>query len=92
LSGLFAVYNRSEKLTRRVRLKEMSITEILESSVEERLKVIGQIWDSIVEETEDLPLTEAQRVDLKRRLEEHRRNPQDVIPWEEAKAQILGRI
>ena len=69
----------------------MSISEILESSIEERLRAIGVIWDSIVEQTDNLPLTDAQREDLERRLEEHRLNPQAGISWEEAKAQILGR-
>ena len=68
----------------------MSITEILESSVEERLKVIGEIWESIVNETDDIPLTDAQREDLERRLDEHRQNPQAGFTWEEVKARILN--
>ncbi len=69
----------------------MSIAEILGSSVEERLRIIGEIWDSITNETDDIPLTEAQKTDLKRRWEDHQKNPQDVISWKEAKAQLFGR-
>ncbi len=67
----------------------MTLTEILESSVEERLRIIGEIWDSI--ESEHPPLTEAQRNDLAARLREHRENPQAGISWDEAKSQILSR-
>lgn len=69
----------------------MTLAEILESSVEERIKIIGEIWDSIENEAELPPLTDAQRFDLESRLREHRENPQAGLSWEEAKAQILGR-
>jgi putative addiction module component (TIGR02574 family) len=69
----------------------MTLSEILESSVEERIKIIGEIWDSIEQEAESPPLTDAQRVDLELRLREHRANPQSGISWEEAKARLLGR-
>jgi putative addiction module component (TIGR02574 family) len=69
----------------------MSLKEILESSVEVRLKAIEQIWESLSNEPEKIPLTEAQRRELDRRIEEHERNPNDTITWEEAKARILNR-
>jgi putative addiction module component (TIGR02574 family) len=56
------------------------------SSVD-RLRLMDEIWDSLDQE-EATQLTTAQTEDLKLRLEEHRRNPDDVIPWEEAKKQL----
>ncbi len=65
-------------------------------SVDERLELIEQIWDSIVEETESAPdafsLTEEQRVELERRLADHDRDPGSAIPWEEAVARIRGEL
>jgi putative addiction module component (TIGR02574 family) len=42
----------------------MSLKEILESSVEVRLKAIEQIWESLSSEPEKIPLTEMQRQEL----------------------------
>lgn len=65
-------------------------------SVDERLELIEQIWDSIVEETEGtsdaFSLTEEQRVELERRLAEHDRDPESAILWEEAVARIRGEL
>jgi putative addiction module component (TIGR02574 family) len=69
----------------------MSLKEILESSVEVRLKAIEEIWKSLSNEPEKIPLTEAQRQELDRRIEDHERNPNDTIAWVEAKARILNR-
>ncbi|MGH7564311.1 MAG: addiction module protein [Gemmatimonadota bacterium] len=65
-------------------------------SVNERLRLIEKIWDSIVEEAEGasdaLPLTEEQRVELDRRLAQHDRIPSSAIPWEEAVERIRGEL
>ena len=58
-------------------------------SVEERIELVEEIWDSIAEAT---PLTEAQRRELDRRLQDHEANPDDVLPWEVVKASITARL
>ena len=58
-------------------------------SVEERLALVEELWDSIAEAT---PLTNAQRAELERRLAEHEANPGDVISWEEVRASISARL
>ena len=60
-------------------------------SVEDRLRLVQEIWDSIAAIPEEIPLTEAQRGELERRLAAHAANPQDVVPWEEVKAKALAR-
>jgi putative addiction module component (TIGR02574 family) len=61
-------------------------------NVEERLALIGEIWDSIAVTPESIPLTEAEKKELDRRLEDYRANPSKVIPWEVAKAEALARF
>jgi putative addiction module component (TIGR02574 family) len=68
-----------------------TIAEIETLSVEDRLRIVEAIWDSIAAEPENLPLTEAQRLELERRLVEDREDPDDVVPWDEVKAQMLAR-
>jgi putative addiction module component (TIGR02574 family) len=60
-------------------------------SLEDRLRLVQDMWDSIAATPEQLPLTEAQRSELERRLAAHAANPQDVVPWEEVKAKALAR-
>lgn len=72
-----------------VSLKSLGIDRL---SVEERLALVEELWDSIADSSADLPLTDAQRAELDRRLTEHEANPDDVVPWEDIKASIGGRL
>ncbi len=66
----------------------MSI-DIAKMSVDERLALIGDIWDSL--DPADIPLTGAQRVELDRRLDDLDRDPNLGIPWEDVLQQIRNR-
>jgi putative addiction module component (TIGR02574 family) len=70
-------------------LKSLGIDRL---NVAERLDLIEDIWDSIADMPEQLPLTEAQKQELDRRLAAHQANPNEVIPWEEIKAQAEARL
>lgn len=61
-------------------------------SVAERLALIGEIWDSIAADVGQAPLTEAQRLEVDRRLAAHRANPQAAVPWEQVEAEALARL
>ena len=67
-------------------LKALGIERL---SIEERISLVEEIWDSIAEVT---PLTDAQRIELDRRLQDHETNPGDVVPWEVVKASITARL
>jgi putative addiction module component (TIGR02574 family) len=54
----------------------------------ERIHLAEALWESITDEGHEPPLTPAQAQELDRRLEEHRRNPQTGIPWEQVKAEL----
>ena len=72
-----------------VSLKSLGIDQL---SVEERLALVQELWDSIAESAGELPLTEAQQAELDRRLAEHEAHPDDVVPWEDVKASIEARL
>ncbi len=55
---------------------------------DERLRLIEELWDSLRETPDAVPLTEAQRSELDRRLDEMERDGGEGIPWEE----VLQRI
>ncbi len=58
-------------------------------SVDERITLVQQIWDSIAAEADYLPLTDAQRQELERRADDETANPADAVPWEQVKAEAL---
>jgi len=64
------------------------IEEILNLSVEERIQLVEAIWDSIADRPESLPVTEAQRRELDRRLSEHLQDPGAARPWPEVRESL----
>lgn len=56
---------------------------------EERLALLGEIWDSL--EPEAVPVTDAQRQELDRRLDDLEDDRDLGIPWEEVLRQIRER-
>ncbi len=70
-------------------LKSLGIDQL---SVAERIELVQDIWDSIASTPEQLPLTEAQKQELDRRLAAHRANPGEAVPWEQVKAQAQARL
>ncbi len=72
-------------------MSKISLADVLELSVAERIQLAEDIWDTIPETSEAPKLTDAQRAELDRRLEEHRKNPEDGSSWEDVKARILSR-
>ncbi|HCE43673.1 MAG TPA: addiction module protein [Lentisphaeria bacterium] len=64
------------------------ITEALKYDVPERILIVEDIWDSIASIPEALPITDAQKKELDRRLEAYHSDPKKGIPWEEVKKRI----
>ena len=64
------------------------LTDILQMSVAERIQLAEDIWDSIAAVPEALPLTDAERQELDRRLELYAQNPEEGIPWDELKEKV----
>jgi len=60
-------------------------------SVEDRIALAVAIWDSVADAPHRPLLTDAQRRELDRRLADHAANPDDVVPWEQVKADALAR-
>ena len=60
-------------------------------SVEERLALAEEIWESVASEVESETLTVAQRQELERRLADSSARPDAVTPWEVIKERALAR-
>jgi putative addiction module component (TIGR02574 family) len=54
----------------------------------ERLQLVEELWDSLCDEPEAVPLTDAQRAELDRRLDDLEREGPVGIPWDEVVRRI----
>ncbi len=61
-------------------------------TVEERLELLEHLWDSLVDAPEGIPLTDAQREELDRRLDDFERDPSIGIPWDDVRKRIQGQL
>jgi putative addiction module component (TIGR02574 family) len=62
--------------------------EISQLSIAERIQLAEDLWDSIMERQDELPLSDAQKQELDRRLENYQRNPTSGSTWEEVKQRL----
>ena len=63
-------------------------SDLLQLSPAERIQLAQDLWDSVAAEPQVLPISEAQRQEVARRSEVHRRNPAEAIPLEDALERI----
>jgi len=65
--------------------------EIEQLTIAERVQLAEEIWDSIAATPEQLPLTEAQRSELDRRLGLFQSDRSQTTPWDEIREKLLRR-
>ena len=65
-------------------MQPLSEAQIRAMTVEERLQLIETVWDSL--EPTVVPLTDEQRAELDRRLDDP--TPGPLIPWEQVRAEL----
>ena len=68
--------------------KEAIIEAVRKLSLEDRRDLAAVIEESIVEETGARELTPEQEAELHRRVEQYRRQPDDVLTWEQVTEHI----
>ncbi|MBL0219441.1 MAG: addiction module protein [Myxococcales bacterium] len=69
----------------------ISKTELIKLDIAQRLELIEELRESIVDESNEgatLPLSAADRELLEQRLREDDEDPDAAIPWSEAKARL----
>ncbi len=66
--------------------------EIDNLNVEERLELIESLWESLVVDPSNIPVTDAQKQMLDERLDEIDAGDDAGTPWEDVKARIKNRL
>jgi len=63
-------------------------------SVEERIQLIEEIWESLDADAGAEPpvLTDRQKQELERRIAFLDANPGQTVPWEDVEARLLARL
>ena len=72
-------------------MSTINFSELLELPINERLRLVSALWDSISEHPESLKLTDVERKLLDDRMEAYMKNPTEGKPWSEIKAELLAR-
>ncbi|HEY8697772.1 MAG TPA: addiction module protein [Rhizomicrobium sp.] len=68
------------------------LAELFKLSVEERLQLVEDLWDSIAADTDNLPpLSQDQIVEIERRLAEHEKDPSTALEWENVREELWAR-
>jgi len=67
------------------------LDQILKLSVEDRLQLAEEIWDSIRANPDVLPLTDAQRTELDRRRAAYKADPSSTVDLDEAVSRLRNR-
>jgi len=65
--------------------------EIRKLELSERIILVQDIWDDIVDSNEELPLPEWQKKELDKRLAAYDANPGKTKPWNEVHKELLKK-
>jgi putative addiction module component (TIGR02574 family) len=65
--------------------------EIQSLSVADRLRLLEEIWDSLIDTPEAIRVTDAQRKELARRRRADARNPSAAKSWTQVRARLRRR-
>lgn len=69
-------------------IMKMPLAGLDQLSTNERLQLVQDLWDSIAAEPESVPVTDAQREELERRLSAYREANDAAASWTEAKERL----
>lgn len=69
-------------------MKKISASDIAEMPVEERIRLVEDIWDSIIELPESVAVPEWHKQELEKRLDAYHTNPTEGSPWHEVRERL----
>ena len=73
-------------------MAKISLADVLELPVDERILLVEEIWDSIAAIPETVILSTEQREELDRRLVSYHTFPEAGAPWQEVKQRIRNQV
>lgn len=70
--------------------KRISVSDVAELSVAERIQFVEDVWDSIAQLPDQIELPAEVKKELDKRLDSFHKNPSAGSPWEAVKQSILS--
>lgn len=70
-------------------VRTLTKDEIFDMPVDERLRLMEALWDSI--DPNDLPVPESHRHVLEKSLDDYRRNPDEGRSWDEVRDELFPK-
>jgi putative addiction module component (TIGR02574 family) len=67
------------------------LADLLKLTAEERIRLAQELWDSIPE-SEAPPLSDAERLELERRVASHEQDPSSAVPHETLRSRLRARF
>jgi len=68
--------------------KRITLADILELGVSERIQLIEDAWDSISQIPDEVQLSDEKKLELDNRLSAYHQNPTSGAPWHEIRESI----
>ncbi|CAD7853239.1 MAG: hypothetical protein [Olavius algarvensis Gamma 1 endosymbiont] len=72
-------------------MKTISVSDLAEIPIDQRIRLVEDLWDSITESIEEIEIPAWHKTELEKRLREYDLNPNEGAPWSEVKKRIIGR-
>ncbi len=69
-------------------MNRFSITEILGLPIQERIRLVELIWDSVAAVPEAVEVSPALKAELEARLKEFEENPEAGYSWDQVKSRL----
>lgn len=69
-------------------MNNISIADILELPIQERIRLVELIWDSVAAVPEAVEVSPALKTELEARLKKFEQNPEAGYSWDEVKSRL----
>lgn len=69
-------------------MSTISISDILELPIQERIRLVELIWDSVAAVPEAVEISPELKIELEARMAEFEANPEAGYSWEQVKASL----
>lgn len=69
-------------------MSKVTLEGLSDLSVSERIQLVQELWDSVAQDPDAVPVTAEQKEELDRRLDDYARNPDAGFTWDEVKARL----
>jgi len=71
-------------------MRKITATDTLVLSIQERIQLVEDIWDTIAEDVSCIDLSPEEKELIDERLEKYHQNPQLGSPWEDVVQRIVN--